>query len=80
MGRVRVAGAVAAVGVVTFVLIWLNTDVTAISCNDTPAPIEVAASCAVPGRSLLPALPLAFIAATATLLVFLWPRREPSSG
>lgn len=78
--RLRVAGAVAAVGVITFALVWLNTDVTAISCNDTPTPIEVSAICAVPGRSVLPALPLAALAAVATLVVLVWRSRQRSAA
>jgi hypothetical protein len=78
--RLRVAGAVAAVAVTTFALVWLNTDVTAISCNDTPTPIEVSAICAVPGRSVLPALPLAALAAAATLVVLVWRRRQRSAA
>lgn len=79
MGRLRVAGAVAAVGVVTFVVVWMNTDVTTIACNDTPGPIEVSSICAAPGRTVFPALPLAVLAAAAALVILVSVRRARSA-
>lgn len=61
---------VLAVGVVwvgTFLVVWRATDITPRPCNDLFLN-GVAAACAAPGRSILPALPVATAAAVAVVV------------
>lgn len=71
MGRTLTGVAVLTTWIVTFFAVWSTTDPSPVECNDTPTPIEVAAACAAPGRSLLPAIPVATAVALAALVLIL---------
>ena len=68
--------AVVGVWLFAFFVTWASTEPPPIECNDTPT--SVAAACAMPSPSVLPALPVASAAAVAVAVAVPPPRRSPS--
>lgn len=77
MRRILLVLAVVGVWVLAFLVTLASTESSPADCNDNPT---IAAACAMPGPSLLPALPVATLAAAAILAAVALLRRRRRAG